>query len=184
MDKGYTNIFWGLFIATFNIKLGIIKILPAFIGWIVLRTGLDILNENYENDAFKSAAIYSNWLILLSLFGGLFSFMGAEYSNSSIIFSYSPVIIMIVELLMGYKVLEGSIEYLKSENKEIIALEYEGNLKTYIIFFLISLFTLIIAITLNSRGLITASAILAIIIRISLMVMVNKMKKFFISNEA
>lgn len=183
MDKGYQKIFWGLFILSFNITLGIIKILPAFIGWMVILSGINILYEEFKSESFEVAAKYSRYLIALSLVGGALSLFGGPTINNSIIFTFYPIILMIFELLMAYKVLEGSIEYLRLENLDEIAIDFEKNLRTYIVFYVIFTLSFCIALSFNIGYLLTITAIFALILRISLMGMINRMKKMDYNND-
>lgn len=183
MDKGYQKIFWGLFIVSFNITLGIIKILPAFIGWMVILSGINFLYKEFKSESLKVAAKYSRNLIALSLIGGALSLFGGSSINSSIVFTYYPIILMILELVMAYKILEGSIEYLRLENLDEIAIDFEKNLRTYIVFYVIFTLSFCVALSFNMGYLLTITAIFALILRISLMAMINRMKKMdFISD--
>ena len=183
MDKGYQKIFWGLFIVSFNITLGIIKILPAFIGWMVILSGINILYEEFKSESLEVAAKYSRYLIALSLIGGALSLFGGSTINSSIIFTFYPIVVMIFELLMAYKVLEGSIEYLRLKNLDETAIDFEKNLRTYIVFYIIFTLSFCIALSLNLGYLLAITAIFALILRISLMGMINRMKKLDFNND-
>lgn len=183
MDKGYQKIFWGLFIISFNITLGIIKILPAFIGWMVILSGINILYEEFKSESLEVAAKYSGNLIALSLVGGALSLFGGSTINNSIIFTYYPIIVMIFELIMAYKILEGSIEYLRLKNQDEIAIDFEKNLRTYIVFYVIFTLSFCVALSFNIGYLLTITAIFAIILRISLMIMINRMKKMDYNND-
>lgn len=181
MDKGYHKVFWGLFIATFNINLGIVKILPAFVGWIVISQGIDLLKEQFSTEAFDSAGKFSMLLVLLSLLGGGIALFGGPNINSSLILSYYPILTLGFDMLFGYKLLGGSIEYLEVVGNDELSSQYEGNQRTYTIFMVIAILAYILSNTINSSGLNTASAFLFIIIRISLMVMVNNLKKLYLA---
>ena len=73
MEKGFKNIFWGVFLATFNINFGFIKVLPAFVGWMVLNSGINMLMEEAESESLEKAQKYSKFLVILSIIGGLIS---------------------------------------------------------------------------------------------------------------
>lgn len=45
---GYNKLFWGMIFIIFNINLGAINILPNFIGYILIYSGLDVLQEQHE----------------------------------------------------------------------------------------------------------------------------------------
>jgi len=177
MREGYNKIFWGIFIATFNITLGAIKILPAFVGWMIVLGGINILNQECNLEPFKSGAKYSIYLITLSLIGGAISIFGGTIIDDSLLFLYYPILIVTIELLMTYKILEGSIAYLRQNNLDKVALEYEVNLRTYTIFYIIATIVFATAITFNIEYLLIILAISIIILRISLMMMVSRLKK-------
>lgn len=177
MGRGYKTIFWGVFLATFNITLGAIKIVPTFVGWMVVLSGINTLREFHESTSFNEGVRYNHYLIIFSLLGGLLSFSSSPLLKSSIIFSYYVMIPNIFELLMVFKILEGSIDYLKSINQEDLSLEFEEKLRGYIIFEIITNIGLIISLTIYNGFLMAITAILAIILRIYIMTMMSRLSK-------
>lgn len=177
MKEGYNKIFWGIFIATFNIKLGPITILPGFVGWMIVLGGVNILSQEYNLDSFEAAKKYLKILVGLTLIGEVLTLFVGESLNNSLLFLYYPILVVTIELLMTYKILEGSIAYLRQNNLDNIALEYEINLRTYTIFYIIATIVFAIAITFNIEYLLIILAISIIILRISLMMMVSRLKK-------
>ena len=133
MEKGYKNIFWGVFLATFNLNLGFIKIVPAFVGWMVVLSGINCLKESHDIVFFHQASKYNGFLIAFSILGSVLSLIGGWVINNSVIFSYYPIIIGIFEILMVFYILEGSIDHLKSNNEESLSLEFEEKQRSYII---------------------------------------------------
>lgn len=81
---GFNKLFWGL-LFMFDFRINRIDILPDFIGYILILSGLNILQE--ESEYFQSAKKYAILLIFLSLpsiwgwqiddafRGGLFAFV-------------------------------------------------------------------------------------------------------------
>ena len=176
MYKGYQKIFWGFFIATFSIIIGFIRIPPPFVGWMVVLSGINILNEGYKTDSFELAAKLSKYLIGLSLLGELISIFSVTSQNRFKLLDFMQIGVLILELLVVYKILEGSIEYLKANEIKIYPTQYEGNLRTYTIFFVIAAILICIGITLNNSVMVIG-AILTFILRISVMVMMSNLKK-------
>ncbi len=186
MDRGYQKIFWGIFLATFNIKFGNVKIVPAFVGWMVVLSAISILQDSHNKVAFEKSERYTKYLILLSLIGSLLDLFGGHSLNRLIIFSYYPVILYVVELLMFYEILNGTISLLESKvpddiptainSKEIIYKQ-----RTYIKLQIISIIGFIISITTYSELLITVTALFAIIVRIYAMSIMSGLKKFFLN---
>lgn len=172
MEKGFKNIFWGVFLATFNINFGFIKVLPAFVGWMVLNSGINLLMEEAESESLEKAQKYSKFLVILSIIGGLISLN----INVFFLFKYFPILVEIMELLTIFYLIEGCIEYLKANEVEMYPAQYEMNLKTYTIFFCIVTLLISIGLTLNN-SMLAIGAILGLILRISVMVMINNIKK-------
>lgn len=46
--SGYNRIFWGMIVLIFHINLGPIKILPSFVGYLLIYSGLNILSSQQE----------------------------------------------------------------------------------------------------------------------------------------
>jgi len=175
MEQGYHKIFWGVFITSFNINLKFIKILPAFVGWMVVLSGIKILSESYKTDSFELAAKLSKYLIGLSLLGELISMFSVINLKRFILLDFMLIVVLILELLVVYKILEGSIEYLKANEIKIYP-QYEGSLRNYTIFFVIATILICIGMTLNNSAMVIGG-ILAFILRISVMVMMSNLKK-------
>lgn len=182
MSEGYRKIFWGIFIATFNIKLGIVKILPAFVGFIIISSGINILIEETKLESFKKGKLYSNILAFVLFFGGLPALLGANL-ESNIFYQLIPVVYLTLELLLFYKVFEGSIEKLYIENPEF-AKDYESKLNFYIIASIINNVLLCIVLVFNFENILTAfTGIVVLVLRIFLMTSMSRLKKLFLNDE-
>ena len=183
MDKGYHKIYWGLIFLSFQINLGPIKVIPPFISWLIILLGVEILQKNYDTSPFKDSVRYIKILILVTAVGDLISMLQISPIYNSIIFSYLPILVMILELMFVSKVLEGSIKALRAEDKEEKALLLEYNQGYFIILYTIAILGLIFAITFRHKTLLTVGAIFALIISIFLMSIINGLKKDFSSEE-
>lgn len=179
MDKGYHKIYWGLIFLSFHINLGPIKVLPPFISWLIILLGVDILRKTYDYSPFKDSVRYIKVLILVTAVGDLISMLQISPIYNSIMFSYLPILVMILELIFASKVLEGSIEALRAEDKEGKALLLEYNQGYFIRLYTIVILGLILALTLRHKVLLTIGAIFALIISIFLMSIINRLKKEF-----
>lgn len=58
MSEGYRKIFWGIFIATFNINIGMVKILPSFVGFLIISSGLKLILQEAGTESFKLSLIH------------------------------------------------------------------------------------------------------------------------------
>jgi hypothetical protein len=182
MDKGYHKIFWGLILLSFHINLGPIQIVPGFVSWIIILTGIEILQQGFESQGFNEGSRYAKILLFISIVGGLISLFGGNALNNSVLYSYLPIVTITFELLFAYKILEGSIEALKANDTdtEIKVLELENNQKVYTILHTIGVVGFTIAITFNIRWLLTIIAIYALFIRFFLMGIINSLKKIYL----
>lgn len=88
MCNAYKKVFWGIFIATFNINLGIIPIFPAFVGFMVVSSGISSLYDKTNIKAFGRAKVFANILIILTAVGQFIEFI---YELSKFFYTYSSV---------------------------------------------------------------------------------------------
>lgn len=182
MSEGYRKIFWGIFIATFNIKIGIIKILPAFVGVLIISSGINILIEETKIESFNKGKQYSNILAVIMFFGGLLPFLGLNL-ESNILNQLIPIVYLTIELLLFYKVFGSSIEKLYKDKNDDIAKEYESKLSFYIIAMIINNVLLCLVLTFNIENLLTAiSSIGALILRIFLMTSMSRLKNLYLND--
>lgn len=64
-ESGYNRLFWGMMFIIFDINLGAINILPNFIGYLFILSGLSILTSQHKN--FEKGKIPGILLTLLTL---------------------------------------------------------------------------------------------------------------------
>lgn len=181
MEKGYSKIFWGLVIATFNIKLGMIKILPAFVGFLIIYSGIgDIYSENPSEDfkAAKSIALSGASIYFISEAIALI-IPQYEMANSILI-----ILASIVELLMVSKIIEGSVDYLNNLDKDILADIFIKKQRKYILFYSISIIVLCFVLIFNIQILNATIAIALIFLRLYFISMINNLKKFHLHIES
>lgn len=184
MSEGYRKIFWGIFIATFNINIGMVKILPSFVGFLIISSGLKLILQEAGTESFKKAKKYSDYTGLLLFLGGVLSLSGITL-EVNIFMQLLPIIYLALELLLFYKVFEGSIEYLRHDDEATLAMltyEFENKQRFYIIASIIINLFLMFSITFNLRSQ-TFAAFLLIILRIFLMTTMSRLKNLYIEND-
>lgn len=180
MYQAYNKIFWGIFVITFHVNFGVIRIFPTFIGFMIISSGIRTLYENTQIKSLNTARIIGNAMVVLSILGEItvlaFPDLGSLYMFNGI----RVVLYTTIEILMFFKLFEGSIEYLNSsENKEDLA---EGNikyLKKYLITSTINVIILNFGVILNIGALETIAVLLMIILRISLMAKNREIRSTF-----
>lgn len=180
MDKGYHKIFWGLILLSFHINLGPVRIVPGFVAWIIIITGVEVLQQCFESQSFNDGSKYAKIILGISIIGGLISLFYGQNIINSVLYSYVPIITVILELLFANKILEGSIESLRANEMEAKALDLGDSQKLYIKLYTAATIGLTIAITFKIGSLMTITAIFSLIIRIFLMSMINNLKKTYL----
>lgn len=176
MTEGYKRIFWGILIATFNMKIGIITILPAFVGWIVVMVGLSELKENAHKGDFSKPWISAMVLVATSLGGGL-SLLGGSNTGSFLPLLFYPVFLIAIELIVFHKVLEVSVHNFNTMDRQESVKKYIGKDRIYIILTGISMILLVISLTINHEGAGVIGTVMAMISRIYLLTVINSLSK-------
>lgn len=175
MFEGFRVIFWGIFFITFHINLGPIAILPAFVGYLIVSSGIRHLQDEYSSGYFQKALISST---LLTLFA-VISFILIWAPQQTIFMSYYPLIFSILELFLVYYILEGSIERLVYDKSIDLADGYRSEQRTYLVFMTIYIIGMCIAITIVDTTLAFAMIILGLFLRLWLMVMLGRLKRIW-----
>ncbi|TCT14521.1 hypothetical protein EDC18_1052 [Natranaerovirga pectinivora] len=177
MTVGYKRIFWGIFIATFNITIGILTILPAFVGWIVVLTGISELEEKTSGGDFSRPKISAMILVVASLGGGILSLLGSGNVESFLPMLFYPLFVIAIELVVFHKILEGSVHNFNAMDQQEIANKYTGKDRTYIILTGITMVLLSISLTINHQGTGFIGVVMAMISRIYLLTAMNSLSK-------
>lgn len=179
MYRGYREILWGIFIATFNIKFGIIKILPASVGFLLISMGIKTIYEETKLELFQKAYNTGILIAAMSFIGGIVDYFSYNSIYDSISMSIWSIIRSIIELILFFKILESSIEYLSSNNYLELANDNIGKLRVYTILSILNITIMSFALLFNFYVLISTTAIIGIILRIFMMVLINRLKNFF-----
>lgn len=183
MDKGYSRIFWGLVIATFNIKLGVIKILPAFVGFLIIYSGVKLLYEEIPSESFKAAKTISLNAAIIYFISEAIALIAPQLEYS-IYSSLLIIIASIIELLTVKKIIQGSVEYLNEIDKDILANLFIKKEKKYTLLYSISIAVLAYVLIFNIQILNASVAIALIFLRVYVMSMINNLKKFHLHIES
>lgn len=145
MKGGFKNIFWGILITVFDINLGPINILPNFLGYFIIGSGINKILDEFENKNFITAKTVSNFLGLYSLILSIANITalneGFQYENiiesSLFIFSSS------ISLIMAFFILSGTIELYLSRNDSNHAVNIENKQRKYILLHILGLLLII-----------------------------------------
>lgn len=179
MYSAYNKIFWGIFITTFSINLGPIKILPAFIGFLFIVSGLDSLYEESSFNIFEKVKTIGILVAFISFIGGVMDFLTqgmALYILTGIIWI---IMFVIIELIFYFKIIEASIEYLSINNYDDLAENYISKLRGYTMFSILNILLLNVSLILNLNTYSTIAAIIGVILNIYLMIMIYGLRNMF-----
>lgn len=184
MFDGLSKVFWGIFIATFNINLGPVKILPAFVGFMVISSGINTIYIEHKTDEFRKTLDFSRIVISMSLLGGVAGFFIQGSFQYSILLQIWSTIFMAAELIMFYYFFLGIIKYFDSIGNKEVADRVIDSSRLYMIVFIIVIAILSCSMLFNLGELNTLLAIVLIILRISLMIMISGLKKELVPNDS
>ncbi len=174
MFDGFRIIFWGIFFVTFHINLGPIAILPAFVGYMMVSRGIDHLQAEFASGHFEKARRTSFCLTILGVFSFLLIWSPVQ---NSILLSYYPLLFSVLELLLVFYILEGSIERFIISDRKDRAGDYRSEQRTYSVFMTMYIIGMCIAITINEGTFSFVMLILGLFLRLWLMVMLGRLKR-------
>ena len=173
MAIGFQNIFWGLFVVSFHINLGVVPVLPAFLGYMIWMHGVTMMREKYACSFLDRAYQVAILLVVIGLFGLYFTFRG-EQTGWMIFY---PVVYAVLEMLFFYCLLQGAITYFQTTGRELLAVAYRNKLSCYLVLSILFAILLCVSIVLMNVTLTWITAATGVAIRIWLMFLSSRIKK-------
>lgn len=173
MFSGYRTIFWGLFVITFHINFITIPILPAFVGYMIMSSGVGKLQEEFASENFNKARMMAQFMAIL----GVLSFFLLWVPEQYFLLSFLPVVYSVMELYFTYHLVEGSADHFRAEEKTEREMNYKSELGTYMVFSILFIIALCISITVADQTMIIIVAIVGVLLRIWLMAMMGRLKR-------
>jgi hypothetical protein len=187
MEGGYKKIFWALFFVTFHLNIGPLQLLPPFIGWLILLSGLQELtlalqNSSVSTESFERAKTFGRILVGLTLIGTLGALASAGELMETPIMTFYPMLVIALEITTFFHILQGTHEIFSvlgfKERKE----ESEGKLRTYLLMVLPSTVLLTFSLFFNHSLSMLIGVLLGLIAVIYLLVFFHQVKKFWIED--
>lgn len=179
MYDGYNKIFWGAVITSFNINLGPINILPNFIGFLMIVSGLNTLYKISSFVMYKNISTMGMIVALMSFIGGTIGWFRLGMTNYSFLNIIWTIAFITIEFVFFFKVLEVSIEYLKRNNYDELKEKYILKLRNYTILTLANIAVLGISLILNLKTYLTIIIIPAFILKIYLITIIYGLRNIF-----
>ncbi|WP_422484894.1 hypothetical protein [Gudongella sp. DL1XJH-153] len=183
MRDGFKKIFWGILIATFSINLGMLQILPAFVGWMVVASGISVLQEKSVSGDYDRPKIISYIIIGATAVGSLITLFQGAQINQPIMLLFYPVVVMTIELLLFHRLLEAAVQDFKAIDDNQTAKIYTGKDRIFIILMGITLVMVTLSLFLNLQSVGFFAAIIAVITRIYLLAIISSLRKEVWNNQ-
>ena len=179
MYDGYNKIFWGSMITSFNINLGPINILPNFLGFILIVSGLNMLYRESSFAGFNNISSMGMIVAVLSFIGGAIGYLTGGMHSYYFINIIWTIGFITIEFILFFKVLEVSIEYLKENNYHEIKERHILKLRNYTILTIINILALGISLIFNLETYMAIIVIPAFALKIYLISIIYDLRNIY-----
>ena len=184
MDQGYRKIFWGFIFVTFHLELGLLQLLPPFVGWMILVSGVGEITDRLRGSSisaksFKQAALYGKILAGLTLIGTIGTLASGGTFLDAPQLLYYPVIVVLLEIVTAYFILEGTYRVFVELAFEEKGEEMKRTLRTYLVMALSSAVIITFALFFHHDVSSVIGILLGVVAIIYLLVSINHIKKFW-----
>ncbi|SEN49876.1 hypothetical protein SAMN04488134_101225 [Amphibacillus marinus] len=157
--QSYRRIFWSFIFATFNLHIGALTIIPPFIGWIVVYSGLLTLGIKAREQALARQRITCVCLIVLSALNGFLMLINA----SGLFRMLLPILVMVGELVFFHFLFSAIVEHFKTIEYFELATIYAKKDRTYLVLKGLATLFMTVSLSLNHQLLGLGGAILTLI---------------------
>lgn len=171
MEYGYKKIFWGFLITLFDFNLGPVNILPDFIGYFIIGSGIYKLYEEFESKNFKIANSLANFLMCYSLFMSVLDYgfsnhlIGTDLNSHPIKIIIDMVLSIFVSslfLIMAFNIISGTIDLYLKTGQNIEACSLEKTQRNYTVLFIIGLIFETISLNISNEYFIFAAVLYSV----------------------
>jgi hypothetical protein len=187
MEQGYRKVFWGFLIVLFNINIGPINILPDFLGYFIIGSGLVAIVNEFETKSFRIAHKTANLLFLYTLLLSIFNFIGSgEIIGNSSGYQYKIIIDIglsvlssVFSLYMAFHILSGTINlYLNRAQKPQADLLVKSQ-RSYTLLLLIGIILISISFNISSGVYMAITSIYVLLVQIYFATIISGIRKNF-----
>nr|WP_312576982.1 hypothetical protein [Sedimentibacter sp.] len=192
MEQGYRKIFWGYVISIFDFNLWNINILPDFIGYFIIGSGVYKLYEEFNDKNFKTANSLANFLMCYSLIMSIVNYgissnsLGVglyDHPYKKFIDLFLLIFASSVTLIMSFNILSGTTAlYLKKEQINE-ALSLEKTQKNYTILNITGMILFSVSINISHGYFAALVAVYMIIAALYFVKTISKISKTIISTN-
>ncbi|MDF2505332.1 hypothetical protein [Clostridium sp.] len=177
-DTGYNRLFWGMVVIIFHINLGPISVLPSFVGYMLIYSGLNILSAQHK--IYEKGRLPAIILVILTLKDVWHnqdnSIMIGNSYNLGLATMIIGAVTAVVDLYLIYIICKGICELCKERELDSIMTNTTDAWKLYFVISLIFLICVPFSINLpvNYNMAMIIIGIIKGIATICIMVMVRK----------
>jgi len=132
--SAYNKLFWGMIILIFHINLGPISILPNFVGYMIIYSGLNTLSS--QNEIYKRGKLPAAILVVLSLKdiwnnknSNVFT---GNFYNINVFMMIIGGIAVIIDIYLIYIICSGIYDSSRERNLESLMINSEDAWKFYL----------------------------------------------------
>lgn len=186
MEQGYKKIFWGLLISLFDINLGPVNILPDFIGYFIIGSGVHKVYEEFESKELKTANSLANFLMCYSLIMSVLNYgfnnnlIGTDFNSSpikQIIDMGLSIFVGSLILLMAFNIISGTIDLYKERKLNTEADYLEKTQRKYTVLYIIGLMLEAVYINSSNEYFIIATALYLSIVSLYYAKIISNIRK-------
>ncbi|MBP1927208.1 hypothetical protein J2Z76_003105 [Sedimentibacter acidaminivorans] len=187
MEQGYRKVFWGFLIVLFNINIGPINILPDFLGYFIIGSGLVAIVNEFETKSFRIAHKTANLLFLYTLLLSIFNFIGSgEIIGNSSGYQYKIIIDIglsvlssIFSLYMAFHILSGTINLYLNRAQKLQAELLVKSQRSYTLLLLIGIILISISFNISSGVYMAITSIYVLLVQIYFATIISGIRKDF-----
>ncbi|EXJ23920.1 hypothetical protein ADIAL_0712 [Alkalibacterium sp. AK22] len=176
MKKGFKHIIWGFVLVHVTITLGGLTILPAFVGWLIVRQGFSEMDYTFPESSQTVIKKVLDVLIVLSLAESLWNLLASQPLDTYLPLMYYPVLYLILELVVFHKLLEAVARLLAQRNRPEKYEVYRKKDKAYLILMGSATVFMTAALTVFSPAFVSVSLLIALSGRIYLLFVLAALK--------
>ncbi|MEL7647340.1 MAG: hypothetical protein AAGU76_04570 [Sedimentibacter sp.] len=190
IENGYEKIFWGFLISMFDINLGPVNILPDFIGYFMLGTGICKIYKEFESKDLKTADSISNFLVFYSLvmpvlnYGFSNNLIGTDLNSHPVkilIDSGLSIFISSIILIMIFYIISGSIALFIKREQNSEAGQLEKIQRKYTMLFMSGMILEAVALNISNEYYVMVLKIYMLLVMLYFPKIISNIKKTIIA---
>lgn len=174
--SGYRKMIWGIVLLTFQLHIGVLTLVPYFVGWMIIISGFRHVEQKFSRQTLSLVQSCLFALLIFSIGEGLISFFSMDSQLLNVLMIYSQAIYLVLELTVFHKLLELVVKGFFDANKESAAEYYIVRDRRYLWLMGSALVVIIFALTAGTAGMILIGTIISIIARLYLLTILTSIK--------